>query len=159
MNHLLIILHRPEFLVQDFYSIIMKIQHLIVLATPALPAAYAWGAVGHETVAYIASSFVSSETKTYCQKILSDTSADYLASVATWADSYRYTKAGEFSEPFHFIDANDKPPSSCSVNYDRDCGSDGCSISAIQNYVRIIWKYKTFANNMSRPISSSKALT
>jgi hypothetical protein len=57
-----------------------------------------------------------------------------LANVATWADSYRYTTAGAFSAPFHFIDAEDNPPSSCSVDYDRDCGSKGCSVSAIANY-------------------------
>lgn len=34
-----------------------------------------------------------------------------MPAVATWADSYRYTTAGEFSAPFHYIDSNDSPPS------------------------------------------------
>ena len=95
---------------------------------------------------------VSTATKTYFQNILGDTSTDYLASVATWvsfhpssihqlqahlrkADSYRYTTAGTFSKPYHFIDANDHPPSSCGVDYDRDCGTGGRVVIAIKNYV------------------------
>lgn len=98
----------------------------------------AWGAFGHETVAYVASNFVSASTKTYFQTLLGDTSADYLATVSTWADSYRSTTAGKFSAPFHYIDAQDNPPSSCGVNYDRDCGSGGCVVSAISNYTSIL---------------------
>ena len=104
-------------------------------ALAVLPAGtFAWGSEGHETIAYIASNFVSATVKTKTQQLLNDTSADWLANVATWADSYRYTSAGRWSEPLHFIDANDNPPSSCSVDYTRDCGSSGCVVSAITNY-------------------------
>ncbi|EME85491.1 uncharacterized protein MYCFIDRAFT_150584 [Pseudocercospora fijiensis CIRAD86] len=106
----------------------------ILLALTSIPSTHAWGSLGHETIAYIASHYVQSHTKTWAQGILGDTSRDYLANVATWADSYRYTAAGKFSAPFHFIDADDNPPNSCSVDYDRDCGKNGCSISAIANY-------------------------
>lgn len=64
-----------------------------------------------------------------------NTSDAYLAYVATWADTYRYTSEGSFSAPYHFIDAQDKPPGTCGVDYDRDCGDEGCVISAIANYV------------------------
>ncbi|OCL12051.1 nuclease S1 [Glonium stellatum] len=100
----------------------------------ALPGANAWGTLGHDTVAYIAQNFISSTTKTFCQNILGDTSKSYLANVATWADTYRYTAEGEFSAPYHFIDAEDNPPTSCNVDYNRDCGKGGCVVSAIQNY-------------------------
>jgi hypothetical protein len=96
---------------------------------------------------------VTTPTKTYFQSILGDTTTDYLAAVATYvssslqlyekyltqsqADTYRYTTAGLYSKPYHFIDANDSPPSSCSVSYSRDCGSGGCVVSAIKNYVSI----------------------
>ncbi|KAI1435003.1 nuclease S1 precursor [Xylaria sp. CBS 124048] len=109
-----------------------------LLASAALPGALAWGAMGHETIAYIASNFVSSDTESYFQGLLGDSSDDYLASVAAWADTYRYTTEGKFSAPYHFIDANDNPPSSCSVDFDRDCGAEGCVVSAIQNYTTIL---------------------
>ena len=99
------------------------------------PSALAWGALGHETIAYIAQDFVTASTRAWAQDILDDTSSSYLASVATWADSFRETAAGRFSAPFHFIDANDDPPDSCNVNFNRDCGSEGCVVSAISNYV------------------------
>jgi len=95
----------------------------------------AWGNLGHETVALIAQQYISSATVTFCQNILGDTSDTYLANVATWADSYRYTSAGSYSKPYHFIDAEDDPPTSCNVDYQRDCGSGGCIVSAITNYV------------------------
>lgn len=72
----------------------------------------AWGTLGHETVALIAQNFISTETKSFAQDILNDTSISYLANVATWADSYRSTAAGTFSAPFHYIDAEDDPPHS-----------------------------------------------
>lgn len=106
----------------------------VALAAATLPTALAWGAMGHETVAYVATNFVAASTKAYFQSLLGDTSADYLASVASWADSYRYTTAGKFSAPYHYIDANDSPPSSCSVSVARDCGSAGCIVTAIANY-------------------------
>ena len=100
-----------------------------------LPSVLAWGDLGHETVAYIATNFVTADTKTFCQNILGDTSTSYLANVATWADSYRYTDAGAYSYPYHFIDAKDDPPSSCGVDFDRDCTDAGCNVQAISNYV------------------------
>lgn len=101
-----------------------------------LPSAVqAWGAMGHETVAYIATDFVAANTRTYFQALLVDTSADYLASVAAWADPYGHTEAGKFSSGFHYIDAQDSPPSSCGVDLARDCGEGGCIVTAISNYV------------------------
>ena len=107
----------------------------VAILAASLPTTLAWGAMGHETIAYVATNFVSSTTKSYFQSLLGDTSTDYLASVAAWADSYRSTTAGKYSAPYHYIDANDNPPSSCSVNLSRDCGTGGCVVSAISNFV------------------------
>lgn len=105
-----------------------------ILGFAAVQGAHAWGSLGHETVAYVASHYVKTATKNWAQNILGDTSTDYLANVATWADSYRYTTAGKFSAPYHFIDAQDNPPSSCNVDYDRDCTNGACVVAAIANY-------------------------
>ncbi|KAH8695274.1 nuclease S1 [Talaromyces proteolyticus] len=110
----------------------------VLPATLAIAAQFqgsnAWGDLGHQTIGYIAQNFVNSTTESYCQGILGITNSSYLASVATWADTYKYTSAGEYSKPYHFIDAQDKPPQTCNVDYSRDCGDSGCSISAIKNY-------------------------
>jgi hypothetical protein len=77
---------------------------------------------------------VAPETASFFQILLRNSSSDYLAGVATWADSIRYTKWGHFTGPFHFIDAKDTPPTNCSVDFDRDCKQEGCVVSAIGNY-------------------------
>ncbi|KAF3013712.1 hypothetical protein E8E14_004753 [Neopestalotiopsis sp. 37M] len=108
----------------------------LALASASLPAASAWGTLGHATVAYIAQNYVDDTVKSWAQGLLGDTSDSYLANVASWADEYRATTAGKWSAPFHFIDAEDSPPTDCNVDYDRDCGSTGCSVSAIANYTQ-----------------------
>ena len=104
------------------------------LLLAALPATSAWGAFGHETVAFIAQDFITNSTATFARKVLADTTANYLAKAATWADTFRSTSAGKFSAPFHFIDAEDSPPKTCGVDFARDCGAEGCVVSAIANY-------------------------
>ncbi|KAI1848229.1 hypothetical protein JX266_005942 [Neoarthrinium moseri] len=109
-----------------------------------LPGAAAWGSLGHITVAYLASNFVKEETATYFQELLRNDTEHYLAGVATWADSIRYTKWGQFTKNFHFIDAKDDPPTYCGVDFDRDCKEDGCVVSSIQNYTTQLLDSKLF---------------
>jgi len=100
--------------------------------------AAAWGTLGHETVGWVAQNFVSSETKAWAQKILNNDTESYLAGVATWADSFKYTEEGSFSSSLHYIDAEDDPPNTCNVQYDRDCKEDECVVGAIANYTQRI---------------------
>lgn len=113
----------------------MKIEALAPILLPffALPLVRCWGTLGHQTVAYIATNLVASSTTTFFQALLGDTTESYLAGVATWADSYRYTKEGRFSAPLHFIDADNDPPESCGVVYQRDCAAEGCVVGAISS--------------------------
>lgn len=67
------------------------------------PGALAWGTSGHATVALIADNYLTPAAKTWVSKILG--SGITMASVASQPDSYRYTSAGSFSRPFHYIDA------------------------------------------------------
>jgi len=100
--------------------------------------ALAWGTLGHETIAWIAQSYVNSATETAIRAALDSKKVDYMANVSTWADSYRYTSGGGWSRSLHYIDANDSPPTTCLVDYERDCGKSGCSVSAIVNYTSIL---------------------
>jgi len=68
------------------------------------PTVHAWGVLGHRTIAYIASSYVSASTEATVKSILGSTASSYMANVSTWADDYRYTSAGTWSKPLHFID-------------------------------------------------------
>ena len=125
----------------------------LLAAVALLPSSvYGWGSLGHQTIAYIAQDFVSSSTASWAQTTLGISNSSYLASVATWADDYRYTTAGKFSAPFHYIDALDSPPSSCGVSYDRDCGSGGCVVSAITNYTNRVGDNRFSSTNRKQAL-------
>jgi hypothetical protein len=71
------------------------------LALPLLlsiPTAHAWGVVGHATVATVATHYLNDAGKTYISTKLG--AGVTMASVASWADNFRYTSAGRFSAPF-----------------------------------------------------------
>ncbi|CAI6093915.1 unnamed protein product [Clonostachys chloroleuca] len=106
----------------------------LALGLLSAPGVSAWGSLGHITTAYLASHFVSNTTEAVFKELLKNDNADYLASVASWADSVRYTKWGRFTKTFHFIDAHDDPPRSCNVDFERDCKETGCVINALANY-------------------------
>ncbi|KAL8290841.1 hypothetical protein RB601_000589 [Gaeumannomyces tritici] len=105
-----------------------------LLAAALLPGAAAWGSLGHITVAYVAQDFVGPATEAYLQGLLRNDTDSYLAGVATWADSIRYTKWGHFTGVFHFIDAKDSPPAECGIDMERDCKAEGCIVTAFANY-------------------------
>ncbi|CAM1501735.1 Fc.00g037190.m01.CDS01 [Cosmosporella sp. VM-42] len=106
----------------------------VALGLLSLPGAIAWGSLGHITTAYLASHFVSNSTEAFFKDLLYNDEPDYMAKIASWADSIRYTKWGRFTSTFHFIDAHDDPPRSCNVDFERDCKDTGCVISSLKNY-------------------------
>ncbi|KAG5979984.1 hypothetical protein E4U55_004514 [Claviceps digitariae] len=108
----------------------------LAVGLASTPAATAWGSLGHITTASLASHFVANSTEAFFKELLRSHDRDYLSSVASWADSVRYTKWGRFTKNFHFIDAHDNPPHSCSVDYQRDCKADGCVVSSLANYTQ-----------------------
>ncbi|KAJ7647757.1 S1/P1 nuclease-domain-containing protein [Roridomyces roridus] len=126
----------------------------LILGLATLQGAHAWGVLGHATVAYVAQNYLTSATATWARGVLgaSSTNTSYLSSIASWADDYRETTAGKFSAPFHFIDANDNPPTSCNVNYARDCGTAGCSISALANYTQRVADGRLSAANTAEAL-------
>jgi len=68
------------------------------------------------------------------QTSLGSTYNESLGPAAIWADTVKFTDPFLWSQPLHFVDAEDDPPTSCSVSETRDCGSGDCILSAIANY-------------------------
>ncbi|KAJ7720837.1 putative nuclease PA3, partial [Mycena metata] len=122
------------------------------LGLTTLQGAHAWGVLGHATVAYVAQNYLTTEVATWAKGVLNDTSTSYLANIASWADTYRATTAGAWSAPLHFIDAEDNPPTTCDVNFARDCGSTGCSISAMANYTQRVGDGRLSADNTAEAL-------
>lgn len=109
----------------------------VCILSTILPTALTWGPLGHSTVAYVAQHYVTPETAKFVQAILG-TAPDYMANVSSWPDEYRRTPEGDWSAQLHYIDAEDAPPESCEVEYTRDCGAEGCVVSAIVNNTGIL---------------------
>eukprot|EP00978_Attheya_sp_CCMP212_P025082 scaffold80008_cov47-Attheya_sp.AAC.4 len=123
----------------------------------------AWGKDGHQIVANIAYQRLSPATQDAVKDILRREDGSYgdddatagspLASVASWADKVRFTKAYHWTTPLHYIDIRDdevpggcpcEPPppkgetqvhsKPCYFIYERDCVNDFCAAGAISNY-------------------------
>ncbi|KAJ3314547.1 hypothetical protein HDV04_006086 [Boothiomyces sp. JEL0838] len=92
----------------------------------------AWGSEGHAIVGSIAQNFLDSNAQSYVSKILA--SNGDMAAVSSWADSYKFTTAGAFSKPLHYVDIKDAPPTTCGFDESRDCPNGGCINTAIQTY-------------------------
>ncbi|KAJ7574019.1 nuclease Le1 [Mycena floridula] len=116
---------------------IMRVSSIATVAALLASATnvYGWGAVGHETIGFVAMPFLAPKALAAVKSMLAANFSSTLGgTAATWADTVRSEAAFAFSAPFHFVDAEDNPPSSCSVSVSRDCGSEGCVLTAIANY-------------------------
>ena len=72
----------------------------VVIAGVAHQAA-AWGSLGHQTVAYLAFKFLSSNTVQYLENILANDRGYDIGDAASWADNVR--NARPYSKPWHFL--------------------------------------------------------
>lgn len=52
----------------------------------------------------------------------------------------------------HYIDAEDDPPTTCHVDYARDCSNSGCSISAIANYTQRVGDERLTSNDTAEAL-------
>ncbi|WP_041407842.1 S1/P1 nuclease [Segniliparus rotundus] len=73
------------------------------------PAAFAWGAQGHDVIGGYADNHLSPEAKGIVGRLLVGEKSPTLAGVATWADDIRSNDSdlGKESEPWHFADIAD----------------------------------------------------
>jgi hypothetical protein len=113
--------------------------------------AWAWGQEGHSIIAEIAQRRVSASTLDKIGKLLSAESgsnAVSLASVASWADDYKFEPAGKDTSPWHFVNI---PDDQSAYNQARDC-SKGCIVSAIDQ------SRDTLANCSATPDNRRTAL-
>ncbi|KAJ7866456.1 S1/P1 nuclease-domain-containing protein [Mycena olivaceomarginata] len=124
----------------------------VLFGLVTLQGVHAWGVLGHATVAYIAQNYLTADTASWAKGVLNDTSSSYLANIASFADTFRATAAGAWSAPLHFIDAEDNPPTTCNVNFARDCGTAGCVVSAIANYTQRAGDARLTAANINEAV-------
>jgi len=76
----------------------MRFSNCLVLPLLPFSLTHAWGTLGHATVGAIGQHYLTAAAQTYVSNILG--AGVTMASVASWADNYRYTTAGRFSAPY-----------------------------------------------------------
>jgi hypothetical protein len=82
------------------------IAYLIGITLSLVGHVAAWGAVGHQTVGYIAMEFLNADAAAFVQSTIPAKYSNSLGPAATWADDVRHLSEFSWSAPFHFIDAN-----------------------------------------------------
>lgn len=90
-----------------------------------------WGSLGHRTVAYLGSLYLTPEATHLINHLLN---GQDISEASLFPDKIRYIPSFKYSAPWHYIDAQDDPPHQCGINITRDCLSDGCVVSAIANH-------------------------
>ncbi|EKM60554.1 uncharacterized protein PHACADRAFT_155682 [Phanerochaete carnosa HHB-10118-sp] len=103
---------------------------LITLLALHVQSGLAWGNLGHQTIGY----FLAPNALSFVQTTLGSQYNFSLGPAATWADMVKSEPAFTWSKNLHFVDAEDDPPSSCSVEEIRDCADQICVLAAIANY-------------------------
>lgn len=107
---------------------------LIALSTVlgALPSpAHAWGTQGHQVVANIAQSKLTSKARAEVDRLLALEPGETLASISTWADEHRNPAAA----PWHYVNF---PRDSCNYDAERDCPGGNCVVGAIERQLKVL---------------------
>jgi hypothetical protein len=86
----------------------------------------------------MAESFFTPQTSAILAQILEPQYNGSLGRAAAWADAYAHTSEGHFSYQWHWIDTHDHPPQHCHLDYNEDCATGGCVVSAIANQTGIL---------------------
>src|SRR6266498_1601195 len=85
----------------------------------------AWGSDGHKAVGQIAQNILQPDIERQVAELFQDKSfGGKLAPASLWADIIKRKPGDPFafwSAPLHFIDTQDNPGKSCSVDEERDC--------------------------------------
>lgn len=105
----------------------------------------AWGSVGHEVVAQVASSLLTNTSQHAISALLHGNAT--LPGIANWADEVREQPEWRWSEPLHFIDT---PDWLCDgYNQTRDCPGGRCVEGAITNYTQQLSKGPVLDNEVA----------
>ncbi len=103
---------------------IMMRMLLILVAVGTTPnSAFAWGASGHSIVAELAQRRLTDAAATAVEKLIGRAS---LASIASWADDYKFVFGGAKTKRWHYVDIDTKAGSysaatDCQLEEEGDC--------------------------------------
>lgn len=104
-----------------------------------VPAAQAWGPLGHSVVAALAQRHLSPAAEAEVEHLLAADHTTQLADVASWPDQIQDDPAQaalwKQTRPLHYIDFRDPD---CDYVPPRDCVEDRCVVAALPHYIAIL---------------------
>ena len=107
-----------------------------------ISAANAWGTEGHQVIALIAQSQLTSKARGEVDRLLAQEPGASLASVSTWADEHRNPSTA----PWHYVNF---PRSDCVYNEQRDCPDGRCVVEAIKRELAMLESSASFEKRLT----------
>jgi hypothetical protein len=92
---------------------------------------YAWGKEGHQVVANLAETQLSTKARTEVDRLLALEPGETLQSISTWPDEHRNAATG----PWHYVNF---PRDTCNYDPARDCHDGNCVVGAIGKQLEIL---------------------
>lgn len=108
-----------------------------VLLCACIPAAFAWGELGHRLVGALATAELTPQARAEVERLLAGETEPTLAGVASWPDHLRDSDPARFkaTSRWHYANLADN---GCDYQPARDCPDGNCVIAAIQAQTRIL---------------------
>ena len=110
-----------------------------VIGFALVPAAHAWGPIGHSIVADLAQRHLSPAAEAEVERLLAPDNTKSLADIASWADEIRNDPAQDAlwkqTRPLHYVDFTS---GDCNYTPPRDCKDGQCVVAGIDHYVQIL---------------------
>lgn len=115
----------------------MRLILFVLLQLSLSGSAFAWGALGHRTVALIAEHYLDPAVAERVKELLSKEGSSSIVEVAKWADSIRPENRPD--APHHSVRL---PLNSSGYNQQRDCPSGHCIVEALKSDIQILRESK-----------------
>ena len=93
--------------------------------------AFAWGKDGHQVVASLAETQLSTKAHAEVDRLLALEPGATLQSISTWADEHRNPATG----PWHYVNF---PRNTCTYDAARECPGGNCVVGAISKQLEIL---------------------
>ena len=104
----------------------------IAIATALLVTnAHAWGREGHEVVASLAATQLSTKARAEVDRLLAMEPGETLQSISTWPDEHR----SPATSPWHYVNF---PRDTCNYDAARDCPDGHCVVGVIGKQLEIL---------------------
>ncbi len=104
-----------------------------LIETLGISPASAWGAEGHNIIAYIAASELTPNAKASVSDLLEGDAASSMVRASTWADEIRSSRRE--TAPWHYVNIRLQNTGYVSS---RDCMNDDCVVAQVQRDIKII---------------------